>query len=262
MSTMARLAIIVAVVGCSGAPSHESSPAVANLKPSVPRPVVALRDEWPSQSNAGDIEPRTPAGPFASLSAVCAALGRKESADNFEGCHAVENEELGGGPFVRTGEVSSWEPVEHDGEVPVRLVYIALQTRSGWYVLPKLGDTGDRYSSLFVEAERAASGLLLHYKYELATAGRFASTVEEGVIACEVAGTVACTPKIATRSYESRMDTSKPDWPAETEVSLACTASYANRAITLAPMPKPEDDDPTWTAEAAAACRGTRAIKY
>src|SRR3954453_15226396 len=82
--------------------------------------------------------------------------------------------------------------------MPVRFEYFALQTRDGWYVLPKLGDTGNRYSRLFVQAERAGGGLLLRYKYDLATAGRFASTVEEGVIACEVvAGSVACTPKIA-----------------------------------------------------------------
>jgi hypothetical protein len=55
--------------------------------------------------------------------------------------------------------------------MPVRFEYFALQTRDGWYVLPKLGDTGNRYSSLFVQAERAGGGLVLRYKYDLATAG-------------------------------------------------------------------------------------------
>jgi hypothetical protein len=58
------------------------------------------------------------------------------------------------------------------------------------------------------------------------------------------------------------METSKPDWPTETDVLSACTASYASRATTIAPMRKPDGDDGTWTAEAAAACRGTRAVRY
>src|SRR5580704_8598025 len=160
---MERLAILVGILGCSGAMSHAAAPApVANPKPAVTGPLIALTDEWPSQSDAGDIVARTPAGPFTSLSAVCTALGRKESEDAFEGCHWSEDDELGGGPFVRTGGVTSWEPLEHDTDMPIRLEYVAVQTRTGWYVLPKLGDTGDRYSSLSVTAERAGSGLLLH----------------------------------------------------------------------------------------------------
>ncbi len=254
---MERLAILVGMLGFSSAMSSAAPPV-----PAAKRPVVALTDEWPSQSDASDIVARTPAGPFPNLSAVCAALGRKESENNFEGCHPSEYDELGGGPFVRTGGVTTWEPVEHDSDIPIRLEYVAVQTRAGWYVLPKLGDTGDGHSSLSVQAERAGSGLLLRYKYDQATAGRFASSIEEGVIACEVAGTVACTPKIVTHSYDMRMETSKPDWPIDTAVSLACKASYANRAITIAPMRKPAGGDATWTAEAAAGCRGTRAVRY
>ncbi len=58
------------------------------------------------------------------------------------------------------------------------------------------------------------------------------------------------------------MNTAAPDWPSETDVWLACTASYTSRAITFAPMLKPEGDDPTWTADATAACHGTRAVSY
>jgi hypothetical protein len=256
--------VIVGMLGCGGAAPHVAAPApIANTRPATKRSVVALTDDWPSQPDAGAIVARTPAGPFPSLSAVCAALDRKESEDRYEGCHGLENDELGGGPFVRTGEVTTWEPLEHDYDMPVRLEYFALQTRAGWYVLPKLGDTGNRYSSLFVQADRAGSGLLLHYQYDLATAGRFASTVEEGVIACEVvAGAAACTPKIATHTYSSSMETSQPDWPVQTNVMSACTASYAKGAITIAPMPKPDGDDEEWTAEAAAGCSGTRAVMY
>jgi hypothetical protein len=261
--TMERLAILLGMLGCGAAMSHVAPGApVANAKPAVKRPAVALTAEWPSQSDSGDIVARTPAGQFVSLPAVCAALGRKESNDKFEGCHWAEYDELRRGPFLRTGNVTTWEPVEHDDDVPVRLEYFALQTGTGWYVLPRLGDTGNRYSSLFVQAERAGSGLLLHYTYDLATGGRFSSTIEEGVVACEVVGTVACTPKIAAHSYHSRIDTSKPDWPTETDVLSACTASYASHSITIAPMRRPEGNDGTWTAEAAARCRGTRAVRY
>lgn len=261
---MRKLLVLVGMLGCSGAGPHAAPPGpIANTKPPVKRSVVALTEEWPRQPDAGDIVARTPAGPFPNLSTVCAALDRKESEDKYEGCHWSENDELGGGPFVRTGEVTTWEPLDHDYDMPVRFEYFALQTRDGWYVLPKLGDTGNRYSSLFVQAERAGGGLLLRYKYDLATAGRFASTVEEGVIACEVvAGSVACTPKIATHSYSPRMDTSKPDWPPQTDVLSACTASYANGTITIAPMPKPDSEDGTWTGEAAAGCSGTRTVRY
>lgn len=260
---MRKLLVLVGMLGCSGAGPHAAPPTpIANTKPSVKRSVVALTEEWPMQPDDGDIVARTPAGPFPNLSTVCAALDRKESEDSYEGCHWSESDELGGGPFVRTGAVTTWEPLAHD-DMPVRLEYFALQTRDGWHVLPRLGDTGNRYSSLFVHAERAGGGLILRYTYDRATAGRFASTVEEGVIACEVvAGSVACTPKIATHSYNSRMETSEPDWPVHTDVWSACTASYANRTITIAPMPKPDGEDEMWTEEAAAGCSGKRTVRY
>lgn len=261
---MRKLLVAVGMLGCSGAGPH-AAPAgpVANTRPLVKRSAVALTQDWPSQPDEGDIIARTPAGPFPDLSAVCAALRRKESEDRFEGCHETENDDLGDGPFVRTGQVTAWEPLAHDSDMPIRFEHVALQTRDGWYVLPRLGDTGNRYSSLSVEAERAGRGLLLRYRYDQATAGRFASDVEEGVIACEiVAGGVACTPKIATHAYSPRLNTSKPDWPTETDVRSACTASYAGGAITFAPMPKPDGEDDSWTAEAAAGCSGTRTVRY
>lgn len=254
-------------IGCGSAAPH-ATPPIANATPAASHPQLTLREPWPAQAEGGDIVARVPAGPFPDLSAVCAALDRKPSEDRFEGCHTREDDELVGGSIgsigsiVRIGSVAAWEPVAHDDVPSARLEYLAVQTRAGWFVLPQLGDTGNRYSSLAIEARREAGAVVISYGYELATAGRFASDTEDGIIVCKPAGgAVTCTPKIATRRFTMHLETDQPDWPTAASVELACTATYANDAITFAPMPPPEGEDPSWTAEAAAGCSGTRAVR-
>src|SRR6185369_6963945 len=92
---MKRSLVIVSMLGCGSAPHAPEH--IANTKPPMKRPVVALTDDWPA-AGAGDLVAMTPAGPYPSLSAVCVALDSKESEDKFEGCHTQENDELGGGP--------------------------------------------------------------------------------------------------------------------------------------------------------------------
>jgi hypothetical protein len=223
-----------------------------------------LRVPWDT-AFGDDITAHPPVGPFPDLSAVCAALDTKESRDRFEGCHPGERDLLeGDGPFLRIGEVAVWEPTAPYA-MPVRTVHLAVQTRAGWYVLPAIGDTGNRYSGLSFDPARAGSGLVITYQSDMSTAGRFASRVEEGIIACEVtAGAVACTPMIPAHKYSPQINTQAPGWPSSTTVELACTVAYHDRAVTIAPMPKPARPvDEDWTQQAAAACRtGTRTVAF
>jgi hypothetical protein len=125
-------------IGCGSASPHPIAP----MTPVVSHGHVALQDAWPAAPDSGDLVARTPAGPFANLSAGCAALDRKESEDRFEGCHPREDDELDGaasGSIVRLGHISSWEPVHDEGEQPTRREHLTVPTPAGWFVLDRRG---------------------------------------------------------------------------------------------------------------------------
>jgi len=246
-----KLAPLALLVACGGAPAPTAP--ISNAPPPRSRTPVALAETWATQAGP-DLAAVLLAGPFVRLDDVCAAV--HAGADS---CTASSGDGI--------ASVAVWQPAAQDTE-PERLEHLALQAPRGWYVMPAFAETGNRYSSFAYERAPADDALVIRYRIDTATAGRFAGDSEHGVIVCKLLPEgIACTPKIATRRYSQSMNTSQPDWPTTTTIELACTATYAHGALTVAPMAGASPDDDYWTQEAAHACTslpygGTHAVAF
>ena len=243
---MTRAVLLVGLAACW---RHDAAPRTASPPPAPQRPAITLHDAWPSLAGADIVAIALP-GPYRELARVCSALGR----DAPDTCETRELDELDRSP-LQLGSVRTWEPQASDSDMPERHDHVAVHASAGWFVMPAFAETGNRYSGFSVEPELAGDALVLRYTYDLATSGRFANEVEDGIVVCKaVDRAVACTPKIATHKRSSQMDTSAPDWPSSTQVELACTASYANGAITIAATAMDPDAPELWSESAANAC--------
>ena len=269
----AGAAVAIAVVASCAAPRPpvaappvRATPVASPVVHAPPeRTPVTLADTWPTTQSGSPILAVPLAGAYGKLDDVCAALD-DGSATGPDGesppCTSAADEPIGAGPITALGSVRVWEspaPPDADGEPDVRMNHLAVQAHGRWYLMPNFADTGNRYASFFYEGELVGDVLVVRYRIDTPTAGRFASDTELGVVACKyVAGAVACTPKLVTGQFSQAMDTNQPDWPTTTTVSLACTATFANGALTLAPATAAAPNEPpeSWTAEAAARCSG------
>ena len=276
---VAWMAVVAASCGAPAppvaTPAVRAAPvATAPARARPERTPLTLADTWPALSDSpvvasdagrGTIVAVPLAGAYAKLDDVCAALtdGSDDGSDDESPtCTSNEDTPIGAGPITALGWVRVWvsaSPPNTYAAPDARMNHLAVQARGRWYLMPSFADTGNRYASFFYQGEIVGDVLVVRYQIETPTAGRFAGDTERGVVACKyVAGAVACTPKVVTGQYSQSMDTSQPDWPTTTTVFLACTATFANGALTLAPAAAAEPDEPpeAWTADAAARCSG------
>lgn len=210
------VAVAVATAGCGGAPVAAPANTAA---PRATRARIQVGESWRIQVGA-DIAAVTLAGPFAKLD------------DDDRDATAIAD-----GPF--TGLLARRVERRED---------VALRAGGRWYVMPGFADVSGGLSDFGLEHAAAADGtLVLDYTLEAGPLHGDVRTGERGLVACRlVDGAVACTPKVVTSRYSRAGDT--------TAVQLACTATYATGAITVAPMPAPGQAEPPWSTTAAGAC--------
>jgi hypothetical protein len=215
---------------------------------------------WPV-AGSGAMVGMVPPGPFETLDTFCRA--HHAGSDD---CKASE-QEVESGPFTAIGSVELAVGSANELDGGTSTMYAAVKASAGWYAMPlaslmMLNRTGFNATPL-------PAGDALVIEYRKSEGNRFDNDTEEGITVCKpVAGAVACTPQIPLRKRTDTIETKPDNWTASVSVALACVATYANGAVTVAAMPKPDPTEPDdWDAAAAARCNdlpygGTRRVTF
>jgi hypothetical protein len=131
-------------------------------------------------------------------------------------------------------------------------------SKAGWYVMPFAVLTMLNESGFYITPKPAGDALVIEYRK--GEGNRWDNDTEVGITVCTPVrdASMVCTPQIPERKRTDVMNGPTDPGPKAT-IALACVASYADGAVTVAPMRKPattDDDDPTdWDAGAAARCK-------